>query len=62
VDGEALPRIRPVGRPDGLLASLGDIPLTTNPAESRAFLAEAYEAAARTAVALAAANGLLEES
>jgi hypothetical protein len=61
LEEEPLVRIRPVGRPDALLASLGDVPLATNPAEARAFLSEAYEAAARTAVALAAANGLLDE-
>ncbi len=61
IDGEPLTRIRPVGRPDALLASLGDVPLTTNPAEARAFLSDAYDAAARTAIALAAANGLLDD-
>lgn len=54
--------IRPVGRPAALLASLGDVPLATNPAEAGAFLEEAYEAAARTAIALAAANGLLDDA
>ncbi|MFI5041769.1 MAG: hypothetical protein ACHQNA_07965 [Acidimicrobiales bacterium] len=58
---EPLSRIRPADRPDALLVSLGDVPLATNPAEARAFLEDAYEAAARVAVALAAANGLLEE-
>ena len=62
LEDEPLVRIRPVGRPDALLASLGDVPLATNPAEARGFLSDAYEAAARTAVALAAANGLLEDS
>ena len=61
LEDEAPTRIRPAGRPDALLASLGDVPLATNPAEARNFLADAYEAAARTAVALAAANGLLDE-
>jgi hypothetical protein len=61
LDDEPASRIRPVERPDALLASLGDVPLATNPAEARAFLADAYEAAARAAIALAAANGLLEE-
>jgi hypothetical protein len=37
------------------------VPLATNPAEARAYLAGAYEAAARTAIALAAANGLLDD-
>ena len=60
LDDEPLPRIRPVDRPDALLASLGDVPLAVNPAEALASLADAYEAAARTAVALAAANGLLD--
>ena len=61
VEEEPLPRIRPTERPDALLASLGDVPLATNPAEARAYLADAYEAAARAAIALAAANGLLDE-
>jgi len=60
LDEEPLPRIRPVDRPDALLTSLGDVPLAVNPSEARNALADAYEAAARTAVALAAANGLLD--
>ena len=62
VDDEAVLRIKPVGRPDALLASLGDVPLGVNPAEARSFLTDAYEAAARSAIALAAANGLLDET
>jgi hypothetical protein len=62
LDEEPPGRIRPVGRPDAVLASLGDVPLATNPAEARAYLGDAYEAAARAAIALAAANGLLDES
>lgn len=62
LDEESPTRIRPAGRPDALLASLGDVPLATNPAEARNFLADAYEAAARTAIALAAANGLLDDT
>jgi hypothetical protein len=62
LDDELPARIRAVDRPDAVLASLGDVPLATNPAESRAFLAEAYEAAARAAIALAAANGLLDDA
>ena len=61
LEEEPLVRIRAVDRPDALLASLGDVPLATNPAEARAYLADAYDAAARTAIALAAANGLLDE-
>jgi len=61
LEEEALPRIRPVDRPDALLASLGDVPLATNPAEAWAYLAQAYEEAARMAIALAAVNGLLDE-
>ena len=61
LDPEPPTRIRPVDRPDALLASLGDVPLATNPTEARAFLADAYEAAARAAIALAAANGLLDD-
>ena len=60
LEEEPLVRIKPVDRPDALLASLGDVPLAVNPAEARSVLADAYEAAARTAVALAAANGLLD--
>ena len=60
LDDDPLPRIHPVDRPDALLASLGDVPLAVNPAAARASRADAYEAAARTAVALAAANGLLD--
>ena len=62
IDDEPIGRIRPAGRPDALLASLGDVPLATNPAEARAFLEDAYDAAARAAIALAAANGLLDEA
>ena len=61
LEDEAPPRIHPVDRPDALLASLGDVPLATNPAEARAYLAQAYEEAARMAIALAAVNGLLDE-
>jgi len=62
LDDEPIQRIKGVERPDALLASLGDVPLATNPTEARAFLTDAYEAAARAAIALAAANGLLEDS
>jgi hypothetical protein len=62
LEEEAPTRIRPADRPDALLASLGDAPLATNPAEVRAFLTDAYEAAARAAIALAAANGLLDDA
>jgi len=61
LEDEPVARIRPADRPDALLASLGDVPLATNPSEARAYLADAYEAAARAAVALAAANGILDE-
>ncbi len=61
LDDELPTRIRPAGRPDALLASLGDVPLATNPSEARSYLEDAYEAAARAAIALAAANGLLED-
>ena len=61
LDDEALHHVRPAGRPDALLVSLGDVPLATNPSEARAFLADAYEAASRAAIALAAANGILEQ-
>jgi hypothetical protein len=62
MEDEPVTRIRPVGRPDALLASLGDVPLATNPSEARAYLTDAYEAAARAAVALAAANGILDDA
>ncbi|HEY2430222.1 MAG TPA: hypothetical protein VGI06_14885 [Acidimicrobiales bacterium] len=61
LEDEPVARIRPVDRPDALLASLGDVPLATNPAEARSFLAQAYDEAARMAKALAAVNGLLDE-
>ena len=35
LEDEPLVRIRPVDRPDALLASLGEVPLAVNPAEAR---------------------------
>ena len=62
LEDEAPTRIKPVDRPDALLASLGDVPLAINPSEVKGFLTDAYEAAARAAIALAAANGLLDDA
>ena len=62
LDDEPPQHVRPAGRSDAVLASLGDVPLATNPSEARSYLSDAYDAAARAAIALAAANGLLDSS
>lgn len=53
--------IRPTRDPDAVPRSLGDPPLGPNPAAAQRHLAVVYEEAVRTATALAAANGLLED-
>jgi hypothetical protein len=46
--------------PTALLRSLGEPPLGSNPAAAQHHLAVVYDEAVRAAIALAAANGLLE--
>jgi len=63
-DGDYSPtppeRIRPTPDPAALPRSLGDLPLAPDTAAEH-HLAAVYEEAVRTATALAAANGLLDE-
>ena len=54
-------RIRPTRDFDAVPRSLGEPPLPPNPPAAQRHLAVVYEEAVRTATALAAANGLLDE-
>lgn len=58
---EAAPKVRPTTDPAVLIRSLGDPPLGPNPTVSSNHLAVIYEEAVKAAIALAAANGLLDE-
>lgn len=53
--------IRPTRDADAVPRSLGDPPLAPSPAAAQRHLAVVYEEAVRTATALAAANGLLDD-
>ena len=57
---EPVPPITPTRDPSAVPRSLGDPPLSTNPAASQHHLAVVYEEAVKAATALAAANGLLD--
>ena len=59
-EAPAVERIRPTPEPGALVRSLGDPPLGPNPAAAQHHLSAVYEEAVRTAIALAAANGLLD--
>ena len=60
-DDEApAPAVRPTPDPAALPRSLGDPPLGSNPLAVQHHLGAVYEEAVRAAIALAAANGLLE--
>ncbi|HET7486802.1 MAG TPA: hypothetical protein VFJ85_02670 [Acidimicrobiales bacterium] len=52
--------ITPTRDPSAVPRSLGDPPLSLNPAASQHHLAVVYEEAVKAATALAAANGLLD--
>ena len=52
--------VRMPADPTALLRSLGEPPLGPNPAAAQHHLAVVYDEAVRAAIALAAANGLLE--
>lgn len=54
-------KVRPTPDPAVLVRSLGDPPLGSNPALASHHLAVIYEEAVKAAIALAAANGLLED-
>ncbi len=56
----AADKVRMPADPTALLRSLGDPPLGSNPAAAQHHLAVVYDEAVRAAIALAAANGLLE--
>jgi hypothetical protein len=58
--GPAVEKVRMPADPTALLRSLGDPPLGSNPAAAQHHLAVVYDEAVRAAIALAAANGLLE--
>jgi hypothetical protein len=53
-------KVRLPADPTALLRSLGEPPLGPNPAAAQHNLAVVYDEAVRAAIALAAANGLLE--
>jgi hypothetical protein len=53
--------VRPTIDPGAVVRSLGDPPLGPNPATAAHHLTAIYEEAVKTATALAAANGLLED-
>ena len=53
--------VRPTPDPSTLPRSLGDPPLPPHPAVAQRHLAAVYEEAVRTATALAAASGLLDD-
>ena len=57
---EPVPCITPTRDPSAVPRSLGDPPLSSNPAASQHHLAVVYEEAVKAATALAAANGLLD--
>ena len=57
---EPVAPITPTRDPSAVPRSLGDPPLSSNPAASQHHLAVVYEEAVKAATALAAANGLLE--
>ncbi len=59
-DQPAAPPIVPTREPSAIPRSLGDPPLSSNPAASQHHLAVVYEEAVKAATALAAANGLLD--
>lgn len=52
--------ITPTADPSAIPRSLGDPPLSSNPAAAQHHLAVVYEEAVKAATALAAANGLLD--
>ena len=52
--------VTPTVDPSALPRSLGDPPLSNNPAAAQHHLAVVYEEAVKAATALAAANGLLD--
>ena len=56
----AAEKVRMPADPTALLRSLGEPPLGSNPAAAQHHLAVVYDEAVRAAIALAAANGLLE--
>jgi hypothetical protein len=55
-------RIRPTPDPGAVARSLGNPPLAVGAATARRHLDAVYEEAVRAATALAAANGLLDDS
>ena len=52
--------VTPTADPSAIPRSLGDPPLSNNPAAAQHHLAVVYEEAVKAATALAAANGLLD--
>jgi len=54
--------IRPTPDPGAVARSLGNPPLAVGAATARRYLEAVYEEAVRAATALAAANGLLDDS